>query len=44
MDTVADAGLMLEDLGLPGGVRALTDSCLVRLLGTVLYCTVICDL
>eukprot|EP01032_Pedospumella_encystans_P018155 gene18155-20675_t len=28
-DTVADAELVLDDLGLPGGLRALTDSCLV---------------
>jgi hypothetical protein len=30
VDTVADTEVMLDDLGLPGGVRALTDSCLVR--------------
>ena len=30
-DTVADAELVLDDLGLPGGLRALTDSCLVRI-------------
>ena len=29
VDTVADAELMMDDLGLPGGMRALTDSCLV---------------
>lgn len=29
VDTVADTEVMLDDLGLPGGVRALTDSCLV---------------
>ena len=31
VDTVADAELMLDDLGLPGGARALADACLVRL-------------
>lgn len=32
---MADAELMLDDLGLPGGVRALTDSCLVSVAAPV---------